>query len=221
MDMNEKAVIFDMDGVIVDNDIYHFRAWGELCKKYDLEVSSDDVKSWFGNTNSMILKNLFGNAIDNEKIERMGHEKEMIYRELYQDEIKTVPGLVPFLESLKDINIRIAIATSAPTVNVDFVLENTGIRNYFHKIIDASMIKEGKPSPEIYLKASEVLDIPNSSCLVFEDSFHGIESARRAGMKVIGVATTHPADKIEGTVKNIHDFCEIDALEVIQILKTH
>jgi beta-phosphoglucomutase len=219
MKNREIAVIFDMDGVIVDNDVYHFRAWGELCKKYGINVSHDEVKSWFGNTNTMILRSLFGNAIDDEKIDRLGREKEIIYRDIYQPEIKAVPGLVPFLVNLHEIGIRISIATSAPTVNVDFVLDNTGIRRYFDKIIDASMIKEGKPSPEIYLKAAEVLKLQVSDCLVFEDSFHGIESAHRAGMKVIGVATTHPEGRLNGTVKNISDFTEISACEVIQILQ--
>ncbi len=210
-----------MDGVIVDNDIYHFRAWGELCKNYGLDVSPDEVKSWFGNTNSMILRSLFGKAIDDERLERMGLEKELIYREIYLPEIKATPGLYAFLENLQESGIGIAIATSAPTINVDFVMDNTGIRRFIHQIIDASMIREGKPSPEIYLKAAEILKLQVSDCLVFEDSFHGIESARGAGMKVVGVATTHHVEKLKGTVKNIHDFTEINCIEVMQILKSH
>jgi len=218
MNARNFAVIFDMDGVIVDNDEYHFRAWGELCTRYGLHVSQEEVKSWFGNTNSMILKNLFGNSIEEEKIIRLGAEKERLYRDLYTPDIQLTPGLVPFLENLNESGITVAIATSAPSDNVDFVMYHTGIRRYFHRIIDASIIREGKPSPEIYLKAAEVLEFPVSDCLVFEDSFHGIESARRAGMKVIGVATTHPADVLKGTVKNIHDFSEINALKIIDIL---
>jgi beta-phosphoglucomutase len=221
MHNREIAAIFDMDGVIVNNDVYHFRAWGELCKNYGLVVSTDEVKSWFGNTNQMILRNLFGDTIDDDTITRMGNEKEVIYRELYQHNIKALQGLIPFLENLQERGITIAIATSAPTVNVDFVLDRTGIRMYFQKIIDASMIREGKPSPEIYLKASEILNLPVTNCLVFEDSLHGIESAQRAGMKVVGVATTHPAGKLFGTVKNINDFTEIDAFEVIKIIRNH
>jgi beta-phosphoglucomutase len=125
-----------------------------------------------------------------------------------------------FLGNLQESGIIIAMATSAPTENVDFVLDHTGIRKYFRSIIDASMIGVGKPSPEIYLKAAEVLQLPVEACLVFEDSFHGIESARRAGMKVVGVATTHPSEKLTGTAKNISDFTEINALEVIRILNT-
>ncbi len=216
----ELAVVFDMDGVIVDNDVYHFRAWGELCGNYGLDVSQDEVKSWFGNTNPMILRKLFGADIDEEAIVRIGAEKEFLYREIYKSDIKATPGLLPFLESLRESGITIAIATSAPTENVDFVLEHTGIRKFFSKIIDASMIREGKPSPEIYLKAAEILELAVSDCLVFEDSFHGIESAVRAGMKVVGVATTHPAEKLSGTVRNIKDFTEINPSEVAAILLT-
>ena len=221
MGKRQIAVIFDMDGVIVDNDVYHFRAWEELCKKYGLDVSSEEVKSWFGNTNAMILRKLFGESIDTESIEKLGYEKELIYRNLYLPDIQAIPGLLSFLQILKEYGIITAIATSAPTVNVDFVLEQTGLRSFFDSIIDASMIKEGKPSPEIYLKAAEKLSLPVSDCLVMEDSFHGIESALRAGMKVVGVATTHPAEKLKGTEKNISDFTEINALEVNQILNNH
>jgi beta-phosphoglucomutase family hydrolase len=220
MRKSEIAVIFDMDGVIVDNDVYHFRAWGELCQNYGLKVSMDEVKSWFGNTNAMILKNLFGGSVSNEKIEKLGNEKELLYRQIYLSDIKATTGLIPFLQDLQNSGITIAIATSAPTENVDFVLEHTGTRGYFSTIIDASMISEGKPSPEIYLKAAEVLKLDVSKCLVFEDSFHGIESARRAGMKVVGVATTHPAEKLLGTVKNISDFSEIQAFQISQILNS-
>lgn len=213
------AVIFDMDGVIVHNDIYHFRAWEDFCKKYSLGVSLETVKSWFGNTNPMILKNLFGENIDEEMIEKLGMEKEKIYRDLYGPDIKLCNGLDAFLDNLKENNVIIAIATSAPAVNVDFVIEHTGIQSYFDKIIDSSYIKEGKPSPEIYLKTAEVLQMKPSECLVFEDSFHGIESARRAGMKVVGVATTHPAEKLKGTVRNITDFTQINFMDVKNIIQ--
>jgi len=219
MNNNLLAAIFDMDGVIVDNDIYHFRAWGELCDSYGLTVDQKDIKSWFGNTNPMILKKLFGDTLSQKRIEEIGTEKERLYREIYLPEIKLTPGLLPFLKNLKDSGFRIAIATSAPRENVDFILDKTGIRGYFHEIIDSSMIKEGKPSPEIYLKAAEVLKMSPLNCIVFEDSFHGIESANRAGMKVIGVATTHAAELLNGTVKTIDDFNEITPLDLIQILK--
>lgn len=218
MTKRKFAAIFDMDGVIVDNDIYHFKAWEVLCTNYGLNTSPEEVKSWFGNTNPMILRKLFGDSLDTEAIDRLGNEKELIYREIYLPDIKPVPGLKLFLDDLRSCNITIAIATSAPTVNVDFVLEHTGLKEYFQFIVDASMITEGKPSPEIYLKASEVLKSMVSDCLVFEDSFHGIESAGRAGMKVVGVATTHPSSKLNGTILNIENFKDINAEKVIQIL---
>lgn len=218
--INRKlGIIFDMDGVIVDNDIYHFNAWGELCKNYGLDVDKAEVKTWFGNTNPMILNRLFGDDINQDTIVRMGSEKEALYRDMYRPDIKALDGLLHLLESLYESGFTIAIATAAPTENVDFVLEHTGIRKYFHKIVDASMIKVGKPSPEIYLKTAEVLQISVNDCLVFEDSFHGIESANKAGMKVIGVATTHPVENLKNTILNIHDFTEINVNDILHLFK--
>ncbi len=211
MNKGKIAAIFDMDGVIVDNDIYHFKAWGELCLKYGKEVTDEEVRSWFGNTNPMIIRNLFGQDTDERFVEKLGAEKEMLYREIYLPDLRPVQGLETFLTELESSGITVAMATSAPSENVDFVLEHTGYRRFFRHIVDSSMIREGKPSPEIYLKASEVIGLPAGNCLVFEDSFHGIESARRAGMKVIGVATTHDSSKLKGTVHNIKDFTEIRA----------
>ena len=220
MSNKNSGVIFDMDGVIVQNAVYHYRAWEVFCRRYKLEVSFETVKSWFGNTNPMILKNLFGENLDAETIEKRAAEKEAIYREIYLPEIKAAPGLKGFLELLASNNYTTAIATSAPTENVDFVLEKTGLGDFFHHIIDASMIEEGKPSPEIYLKTAEVLKLEADRCVVFEDSYHGIQSARSAGMRVIGVATTHPASCITGTERNIKDFTEISIADLRKIFNS-
>lgn len=214
------AVIFDMDGVLVDNDVYHFSAWGELCKNYGLRVEPEEVRSWFGNTNEMILKNLFGPELDPAAIRKMSDEKEELYRQLYAPDTRLTDGLASFLHELGNFGFKLAIATSAPEENVSFVLGHTGLENVFQTIIHSSHIKVGKPSPEIYLKTSEIMGSKPSECLVFEDSFHGIESARKAGMKVIGVATTHPGSELKDTVRNIESFVEIHAEDVLNILRS-
>jgi len=206
----EKAVIFDMDGVIVHNDVYHYRSWQIFSEKIGKSLSLEEVKSWFGSTNEKILKDLFDHTLTPEEIAGYAEEKEQIYRDIYAPVIKPLEGLREFLESLDPAEWGIGLATSAPGSNVDFVLKSTGLASFFHQITDDSQISNGKPHPEIFLKTAEKLKVSPAKTLVFEDSFHGIEAARRAGMKVVGVATTHETGKLLNTDHNIRDFRDID-----------
>lgn len=126
----------------------------------------------------------------------MGNEKEAIYREIYKPFIKAVDGLPAFLQSASDKGIRIALATSAPSDNVKFTLEAIGVEKYFNVITDSSMISRGKPDPQVYQLTAEKLGVPPGECIVFEDSVPGIQSAVKAGMQVIGVATTNDSTEL-------------------------
>ncbi|MFZ5939502.1 MAG: HAD family hydrolase [Bacteroidota bacterium] len=214
------AVIFDMDGVIVDNAAFHFEAWGEFCAKKGLEFNREEFRGWFGSTNREILARLYGRKVSRQEAVKLGEEKEAIYRQIYEPVLSPVHGLAYFLNELKRYNFKLAVATSAPPKNVDFVLSNSHTRKYFDAIVDASGVRHGKPSPEIYLKASRKLRIKPQNCLVFEDAFYGIEAARNARMKVIGVGTTHKAEELKGTEMNIHDFSQVTAEMVAVILNS-
>lgn len=183
--------IFDMDGVIVDNHAWHFKAWAEFGKRHGLNISEASFISYFGSTNHLVLKALFGNNTTEEKITAWGNEKETIYREIYKPFIKPVDGLPAFLKSAHKLGIPIALATSAPFENVKFTLEMLGIEKYFSVITDSSDVSRGKPDPQVYLITASKLGVQPADCVVFEDSFPGIESAHAASMRVIGVATTH------------------------------
>jgi len=204
------AVIFDMDGVLVVNHEVHLEAWEAFHKKYNLVWNRERFTSYFGNTNDQILRKIFPNHLTNQEIQLFADEKENLYRSIYAHKIEPTQGLISFLEQLKNANIPLAVATSAPTGNVEFVFEKTGIGSYFSKVVDDSMITIGKPDPEIYLKAAQELGIEPANCFVFEDSHAGIESALRAGMRVIGVATTHRAETLLGVEFVIHDFTGIN-----------
>lgn len=201
-----KALIFDMDGVVVHNDRYHYEAWYEYALKLGKEVSFDEVKSWFGNNNAAILRNLTGKDLTASEIEFHANEKEQLYRKVYEKDIKAVDGLKEFLEHALGLGLKIGLATSAPPANVEFILEGTGLENFFDAITDDTQIQHGKPDPEIFLKTAEKLSVNPGNALVFEDSFHGIEAARRAGMKVVGVATTHEKEALKMADLQINDF---------------
>lgn len=216
---NNKAVafIFDMDGVIVDNAEHHYKAWEIFCKREGLPYERGASRYWFGNTNREILRKVFGRDLDADEVKEKGEAKEKIYRELIADELAPVKGLKSLLNEMHKKGYRVALATSAPTANVEFVLGRLGIRDAFDPVVDASGVKEGKPSPEIYLKAARLLDRDPSSCLVFEDAVAGIRSARSAGMKVVGLITTLDEHELEDTVCNIKDFTETGLQELLRL----
>ena len=195
--------IFDMDGVIVDNAEWHLKAFAEFGKRHGLVKKKEDYTRYFGNTNQTIMDSLFNTQLSPDKLNALAKEKEIIYRELYRPFIKPVQGLPVFLKNASERAIPIALATSAPPENVDFTLNSTGLKKYFSIISDASMVKHGKPDPEIYLLTAAKLGVHPSDCIVFEDSIAGIQSALSAGMRVIGVATTHKPEELVTYVNEI------------------
>ncbi len=204
--MNSFAVIFDMDGVLVDTNPYHKISLKQFCEKYGYQFSDEDlINKIYGRTNNEWIRNIFGN-LPKEKILELGEEKEAMFRAIYRDVIEPMKGLEDFLKLLTQQNIPIAIGTSAPRSNVDFVLEHTKLKNYFTTILDQSDVEHGKPNPEIYLKVAARLGFEPQHCIVFEDSLSGVESAQRAGAKVVGVTTTHKPEELAHTDFVIADF---------------
>ena len=208
--MEVKAAIFDLDGTLVDNNPYHLQSWIKYLKNMDREISEEEYKANVnGRTNKDVIEYIYQRKMDDAEAMVYAHEKEAIYRELYQPHITPVAGLLPLLQKLKELNIPMAIATSGIQVNIDFMFSNIDIRNYFDVIVNSSHIKKGKPDPEIYFKAAELLNVKPENCLVFEDAVVGINSAKAAGMKVIGVLTTHSAGELAGADALINDYTEL------------
>ncbi len=204
------AVIFDMDGVLVHNDRYHLEAWRIFCERHGRKVEYSEITTLFGNTNAQFLRKLINPDVTLEEIERFAVEKEILYRELFDKFIEPAEGLLSFLNELKKHQIPMAVATSAPTDNLNFVLDRCGIRHYFDKLVDETFVKHGKPDPEIYLKTAELLGFRPNQCIVIEDALFGIEAAQRAGMKVIGLASTLPIEKLSHADLAINTFHELD-----------
>jgi beta-phosphoglucomutase len=185
------AAIFDMDGVIIDNNSHHKQAWLEFCKKYQFSLAEDGFnKHIYGRTNKDILNLLFKRELTLDDINKYAEEKEAMYREIYKPHISLPDGLSNLLKTLKATGVKTAVATSAPRKNVDFVFENLDIKNYFDIIVDETYVVNNKPAPDIYLKASELLGVVPGKCVVIEDSIPGITAAKRAGMTVVAITTT-------------------------------
>jgi beta-phosphoglucomutase len=198
-----------MDGVLVDNNEFHYRSFEMFCHKYQLPMNPEIYNNHItGRTNEMILEYLFKRKIEPEESARLAFEKEAIYRDLFRPSIQAAPGLKELLAMTAQKNIPCAVASNGPIENIDFVLDETGIRPYFSVVINASMVKQGKPAPDIYLKAAELLGKSTDECIVFEDSPIGIKAARAAQIKVIGLTTTHREDELHDTEFIIQDFTD-------------
>ncbi|QCK14413.1 HAD family hydrolase [Mangrovivirga cuniculi] len=208
-----KAVLFDMDGVMVDSNPYHRKAWPIYGEKIGLEINDKLMeKHVYGHTNHDALENLFGKKLDKSLTTKLGEEKEAIYRDLIRPELEPVDGLIDFIKFLKEKDIKMAVASSAPRSNIDFILDSFNIKSAFKVIVDGNMVKSGKPNPEIFLKAAEMLGFPSAECLVIEDSLAGVEAGRRAGMPTAGITTTHSEEELAPVAfadKNFNDFKEL------------
>ncbi|VAW23870.1 Beta-phosphoglucomutase [hydrothermal vent metagenome] len=204
------SVIFDMDGVIVDNGHYHQLAWMAFCNSHKIPFSENEFKSrFFGRTNEQILPALFKKNLPPDEIDKLGEEKEAAYRKIYKPRMTPVKGLIPFLAGLKKGGYPVAIATSAPKSNIDFVLKGIKIQHFIDCVVDDKMVARGKPDPEIYLKTASLLNTAPYNCVVFEDSLSGTKSAFDAGTKVVGLTTTMPENEHKYVHHVIRDFSEI------------
>lgn len=207
-----------MDGVIVDSNPFHKIALKQFCKKYGKDLTEEQLREKiYGRRNQDWLVNVFG-ELSPEKMKSLADEKEALFREVYKDDIVPVAGLISFLQKIKNHGIARAIATSAPRSNVDFTVEKTGIGLYFDTILDDSFVTRGKPDPEIYLKSAAALNRPPHQCVVFEDSLAGVESAKEAGCKVVGITTTHTREELKDTDWVIDNFENVDPAALISSL---
>ena len=211
----EIAFLFDMDGVIVDSNPYHKIALKQFCQQHGHELTEDQLREKiYGRTNKDWIANLFG-KIDQETLKKYADEKEALFRELYENDIRPVNGLPQFLALMEKQGIARAIATSAPKENVDFTLKKTGLGKFFPVIRDESFVTKGKPDPEIYLKTAAALGYKPQQCIVIEDSLSGVASGKAAGCKVVGISTTHSREELKDTDLTIENFVGLDPKNLI------
>jgi beta-phosphoglucomutase len=212
------AVVFDMDGVLVDTNPYHKKAIKLFCDKYGLSLTEKElIQKVYGRTNTDWITNLFG-ELSQEKLARYADEKETLFRELYLPHLKPVEGLMNFLESMKAAGIPLAIATSAPPANLHFIVQGLHIEAFFQTTLDETAVSHGKPNPEIYLKAAKALGFSNSQCIVIEDSLSGIAAGKSSGSKVIGITTTHAREEMIDTDLIIDHFNQITLNDLVKLI---
>lgn len=212
-----KGVLFDMDGVLVNNLEVHREAFAEFFRRYGVERTFDELNRVFGKGNDDIMGELMPReVVERVGIRELGYEKEAIYREIYAPRITPQPGLKTFLAACEEHGLRCAVGSSGYMANVDFVLDRCDIRRYFEATVAGDQVTRCKPDPEIYLTAAAKLGLEPCECIVFEDAEAGIEAAQRAGIKVVALATTFSREFLEGTHPDmiIDDFRDVTIADI-------
>jgi len=190
--MTRQGVLWDLDGVLVDTFEFHFQAWSELLPEYNIPFSRELFQSTFGMNNAGTLSVLLGRMPSPELVAEISDRKEQRFRQAVRGRAQPLPGVLTWLERLKAVGVRQAIASSAPLANIDSLVDELGLRAYFDAVVPGSDLP-GKPDPALFLKAARLIDVPPKRCIVVEDAVAGVEAAKCAGMKCVAVTTTHPA----------------------------
>lgn len=199
------ALIFDLDGVIVDSMPVHELAWRRYLESLGIE-GGDIPSRMHGRRNDEIVRDFLGEAVEQHIVLAHGAAKERLFRDMLRERLREslVPGIAEWLDHIG--GAPIALATNAERANIDFTLDGAGLRRYFDVIVDGSEVSRPKPAPDVYLRAAELLEIPPHNCIVFEDSPVGVAAALAAGMRVVGVLThASPLDGILLSVTNFLD----------------
>ncbi len=199
------ALIFDLDGVIVDSMPVHELAWRQYLES--LGFNGGDIPSrMHGRRNDEIVRDFLGEAIDHDTVLAHGAAKERVFRNMLRERLHEylVPGIAEWLDHVE--GAPLALATNAERANIDFTLDGAGLRRYFDVIVDGSEVSRPKPAPDVYLRAAELLEIPPGNCIVFEDSPVGVSAALAAGMRVVGVRT-HPSP-LDGILFSVANFLD-------------
>ncbi|MEN4041577.1 MAG: HAD family phosphatase [Anaerolineaceae bacterium] len=210
------AILWDMDGVLVDSGQVHYQAWQKVLQPYPIPYSWDIFAHTFGMTNTAIIQYLFQNPSP-EFIRGLDEEKELQFRAKVPGNVKEIPGARKWLGQFHTWNYPQAICSSAPPANIETILDEMQLRPYFSALVSAVKMAS-KPDPAVFLTAAEMLQIPPERCIVFEDAPAGIKGARRAGMKCIALTTTHPADDLQEADLVIGNLAQLEPAQFQQFL---
>jgi HAD superfamily hydrolase (TIGR01509 family) len=222
-DQNSKwAVIFDIDGTMVNNTPYHREAWFELCRRHGIKLDHQSYhEKVHARSNDKIVPNLFGEDVDTAFVQKIELEKEGIYRDSFRPVMAETPGLIALLEALQRAGVPCAAASNSPKANVDFILDEMNLRQFFRAVIYRDLVTVGKPHPELLLKAAEGLGISSVRCLVFEDSASGFKAARAAQMPYVAItygADPHELSEAHDAAATSNDFTQITVQQLQQLM---
>jgi beta-phosphoglucomutase len=218
----QRAFIFDMDGTIVDNMGFHTDSWLEFFARRGKQYDPDAFfRETAGAQGREILRQRLGPDIPEEEIAVLAQEKDALYREMYAPHREAIEGFEDLVNQARKRGVALAVATSAPPANIVFTLDELDLRRHFDAVVGAADVKQGKPHPDVFLKAAEKLGVDPANCIVFEDAPMGVEAARRAGMRAVVITTTLPAEAFSefgNVVRIVNDYAGLDVDDLLSSL---
>lgn len=213
---SELGVLFDWDGVIIDSSRQHEESWERLALEERKTLPSDHFTVGFGKKNEWIIPNLLRWTQDGSEVRRLSLRKEALYREVVLERgLEALPGVHVFLERLKAAGVPNCIGSSTHRENILAILGVLKFEGLFGGMVTSEDVTLGKPHPDVFLKAAAKTGVAPNRCVVFEDALAGIEAGKAGGMKVVGVATTHPAEALAGKVDRV--VARLDELTVADL----
>ena len=218
-----SALIFDMDGVLVDSNPFHVQKWIEFLHERGIPYNAEDLpKQVLGSRNDTAFRRFFGRDLAEGEIEKLSEDLEARFRAAFRPHAQPLLGLKTLMDECRAEGISLAVASSAMTKNVDFVVDTLKLRSYFASIVTGDDVSRPKPDPEIYIQAAERLTLAPAKCVAFEDSFVGIESAKRASMKCVAIASTFPAEELRSQTQAdlvVKNFEELSLARLRELFK--
>jgi beta-phosphoglucomutase len=208
-----QAVIWDLDGVIIDSADEHRRAWQRLAREEGRVMTDADFWATFGKRNDDIFASLWGN-LPPEQVKELSDRKEMYFRELIRDSAAPLPGSIELMRELHDSGFAQALASSTPIENIQLISDVLGLKRYLSILVSGETVARGKPAPDIFLKAATELHMDPSVSLVIEDAVAGVEAAHAAGMRCIAVSGNRDLPGLHKAELMVKDLTEVDVERV-------
>lgn len=216
--MNRWGVIFDMDGVLVDSSEAHYQSWRLLGEREGHPFTPELFGRTFGMHNQQILPLWLGQDLPQSEIDRLADWKESTYRQLAPRLLRPIPGVLELISALRAQGVPLAVGSSGPLANIRLILQTLELEEAFSALSTGEDVTHGKPDPEVFLVAARRLQLEPARCVVLEDAPQGVEAARRAGMAVLAITSSRPAEDLSAD-RVVESFAGLEPGQLEELLR--
>ena len=216
-DLSQYGVLWDLDGVLIESSQQHLDSWISVLPRFGLTMSRELHEQTFGMNNREILTIMLGELPEADLLRRISSAKESAFREIIKGTVEPLVGAVELLEKLYSVKVRQAIASSAPEENIHVVVEELKIGGYFQALVSGQDLP-AKPNPAVYLEAARQIELGPEACVVVEDAVVGVRGAKKAGMRAVGVTTTHAAEALRDADLVVVSLLDLSVDEIVHLL---